>query len=663
MKGHETELENFRTKQIGQPLSVSETLHQKVFRMPDKETMATAVRQSGPPCLKIQFRSFQKVNVDYASDEEAKSPDPDWLPSPDRFLVTCYVQSSICAASQQTLIDECRLGSLVRKKDKNGQIRFAFDLDEPVYINPKTLTAGAEAIKFSVKFNNVEDAKEVDRDLYKGKPSFLGPPSEIRATWKDIGECPLDGQLIKGSVMRNGVQQLLSGWGFLIEMKWSKPRASALEIFNQTLSEGMYSQRPDAFTRTGTGTIEKQQRYRITYIFTGNALQSRSIVWENLACIYCDSRSPHPSFNSLHLHYLGHHDHFSFTTNNGKERTKNIVEKTVHIDYITETQQERASSHIPDNKAINWIRPDEPFDADSYLNEDDRSWINHRLVKRFKLNGPRPPRRLKLIGPSLRGPRSTSPELLDYEQLDRPTKPEDVPELPMKRKRTYKVPEIPGVVIFRTNSKRAVQTGEWLAESDAENEDDWLDSRRARIKASLPGRDSLLQFEILYDAHIKKEEPLAIVYFPHTIIRFCRKHADRLAQPDMLAALETKLADLVVYRKITEKTKSDCLDVLQKIQRKEETIIGTVGKGGNISIIMGPPLSTSLHQHPSTRNPLCVCGKPCTTARGIIYCSNPSCSRNDFHLQCVDLAKRVPGWRCPDCRAVASTPVAPMAVM
>lgn len=663
MKGHETELENFRPKQAGQPQSVPETRHQSFSKMPDRETMATAVQQSRPPCLKVQFRSFQKLNVDYTSDEETKSPDPDWLPSPGKFLVTCYVQSSTSAASQQLLIDECRLGSLVRKRDKNGQTRFAFDLDEPVYIHSKMLTAGAEAIKFSVKFNHVGDAEEVDCELSRGKRSHK-PPSEIRATWKDIGECPPDGQLIKCSVIRNGVQQLVPGWGFLINMDWSEPCASALEIFNQTLSEGMPSQSPDAFARTSTGTVGKQQRYRITYVFAGNALQSRSIVRESLACIYCDSRSPHPSFDSLHLHYLGHHDHFSFTTNDGKEQTKNIVEKTIHVDYITETQQERASFHNPDNRTINWIRPDEPFDADSYLNEDDRSWISHRPAERLRLNGPRPPRRLKLIGPRLRGLRSTSPERMAYEQHDQPTKPEDVPELPVKRRRTYRVPEIPGVVIFRTNSKRAVQTGEWLAESDAENQDDWLDSRRTRNKAFLPSRDSLLQFEILYDAHMKVEEPLADIYFPRTIIRFCRKHAIRLAQPDMLAALETRLADLVIYRKINEKIKSDCLDVLQKIQRKEEIMTETAEISGcTSSIIMGPPLTTNLHQPPSTRNPLCVCGKPCTTARGIIYCSNPSCSRNDFHMQCVGLARRVPGWRCPDCRAVTSTPVAPMAIM
>jgi hypothetical protein len=47
---------------------------------------------------------------------------------------------------------------------------------------------------------------------------------------------------------------------------------------------------------------------------------------------------------------------------------------------------------------------------------------------------------------------------------------------------------------------------------------------------------------------------------------------------------------------------------------------------------------------------ICTCGKRAAGDRECIGCDNPGCVRETFHLTCVGLKHRTPGWMCADCR-------------
>ncbi|KAK7538830.1 uncharacterized protein J3D65DRAFT_351913 [Phyllosticta citribraziliensis] len=71
------------------------------------------------------------------------------------------------------------------------------------------------------------------------------------------------------------------------------------------------------------------------------------------------------------------------------------------------------------------------------------------------------------------------------------------------------------------------------------------------------------------------------------------------------------------------------------------TTKSTTGKGGTLPKASLPDVCS------------CVCGKPVATTDtpAAITCANIECLREEFHLFCVGLDKRVAGWRCDDCAA------------
>ncbi|KAI9709060.1 MAG: hypothetical protein M1820_003506 [Bogoriella megaspora] len=45
----------------------------------------------------------------------------------------------------------------------------------------------------------------------------------------------------------------------------------------------------------------------------------------------------------------------------------------------------------------------------------------------------------------------------------------------------------------------------------------------------------------------------------------------------------------------------------------------------------------------------CICGEPVQVFRDAITCTNKVCPRLEYHLKCVGLQKRIPGWKCSLC--------------
>ncbi|KAF1353446.1 hypothetical protein BDV97DRAFT_387890 [Delphinella strobiligena] len=582
--GHEWASATLNAKQAGrQPVSIMRKRRPTAFQLPDEVPFKVALEACPPARLRILLRAFEELDVKYPNDEdgdEIKVTDPRWLPDLDKFPITCSIECISHAAGKrtQTHFRESRTGTLVKKRHRDGQACFVFDL-KPFYIDAETLYAkkrspkskansrrtnaefAANILNISIIFHCIEDAEEFESQTSTMKTSAPLNSFELQASYQKLPECPANG-LIGSHCARNGEQYGLPGWGLRVDMAWSEANdQTALQIFNRAASEGSDS--------AGPGITIKQQYYRITYMFTGSSLETRHTTKDDLACLFCPTKRPYSSFDSLHFHYATHHAHFSFKVSDGSQSKEpqpdhEVIKKIIRID-LTEPQLGRAGDRALDDQEMNWVRPKRPLELKKYLNEDDQSWVNEGMTDSIKVQT-RLSQKLSPIRAQSAPVDKQSPTPTAKRTACEDT---DVPKRPAKRKKTFKVPKVSGVTFFRTTSKRVIHTGEELEESDEDVDDSWL---------------QLLQ---------------------------------------------------------TKPRKSPQCNVVKHINN-----------GIN-------------HASPNLRNGRCLCGKACTAARGTIYCANNQCSRNEFHLKCVGLSRRVPDWQCPDCQPPAATTSfrAPTAVM
>lgn len=691
LDGHARELRRLQAKRAGQPHLPSPNLRRDgpmVFHLPPKGALEAAVQQTdhhtSHPRLEIRPRSLERFNTEYSNVE---APNLDWLSAFNRIPITCVLQFGYKSlsmqglaedSSKQHIVEKRYRASLIRKKDIHGQIRFLLDSEKPFYINQAELwknnEIAAKHIKIFLNFDDIEDSIDFESEL-GGEDEPLSEPLQLFMIWRELRAPYLEGTLLKASRVRNGANITLPGWGFRVDVAWSEPSKTALEIYNQDLNECLRNLKTadDKAEDNVAGDIERQQQfYCIKYVLTGDALQSRVLFRNDLKCVHCNSRSPFPQFNSLFFHYVVHHALFSFRVSNEHQRTGEIMERTIHID-MAELQRERASNHVLDEREVDWVMPEEPLDIEKYLYEHDRSWVNYQS-KNARQRDEHEERPRGTFTEPVNGTVLVNQQLVLTETVD------DIPELPSKTKKRFLVPKVSGVTLRRTSSKRVVQAGEWLSESDEDADDSWLRLRQKSRRVN----DASCQLTGLYNAHMASEGPLANIHLPHAIVRFTRRHRENLNHPAMLTAFKTKLDHLKLRRYLTEHTKASCLELLQDslddhmAMGRTDTVTGQAGPitlrndhsthstandTGRLSIGAVPIASGMDRSYAPTRDASCMCGKACTTAKGVIYCSNARCLRKGFHLPCVGLARRVPQWQCPDCKTAVVGPAAPVAVM
>ncbi|CAD0112629.1 unnamed protein product [Aureobasidium uvarum] len=541
------------------------------------------------------------------------SANPKWLPAPDHLRLRCNVQCNIqihnadIDTSDIIIHTDSHLAELTEVKDDKGATALSIDMKPFIVTEEQMLnsqlanhnTNGGKrwrkerhyqaALSLVIDCFDSEDASQLFSilDPKAGSDTTSNPEqAQLRAYWTQLSASPLsagrtlfrcrhDPEDQSKPLSFESVDYLLKA-----DVSWTpviKSRGTPLAMCNhimQTL-ESM-----DALRRPRT-TRNTQTCY-ITYVFEGGSLGSRTIAFTQFSCVFCPGRLPHPTFDRLHFHYLSFHDHFTFKVHKPVATDSNSVIRTVQID-LSAPRYERASDNVCDEREITWVKPATPFDLQKYILEGGyNTWASGKQLplKTF-------PKTVKPGCMSKGIARLKAPTANGQSRLTLPDRqpkrgpPEEVREVQPRKREKYEVPDIPDVAVFRAESKREVEPGEMLSESDAEPDDSWL-----RVKHRVEGFPQLTgaarEFAILFDDNLQEEATsLANKHVCESVVRFVRRFAVRLKQPHLLQELKTKLAELKARKLIPENYIDYCLGL---VAEEEQATADSTGEPNNLSM-------------------------------------------------------------------------------
>ncbi|KAK6003916.1 hypothetical protein QM012_008766 [Aureobasidium pullulans] len=554
----------------------------------------------------------------------------------------------------------------------------------------------------SISCFNSEDASQllsvIDPDT-SSRPTMSPKQAELRAAWKDLSAgairslSPLRRYQHEPEDQSKRSHSKSVDYSLHASISWSPAvnvRGTPLAMCNHIMRLIERHVKPEE-----PETTRRPQTCHITYLFDGGPIGSRTIARTTFSCVFCPGRLPHPTFDRLHFHYLSFHDHFTFKVHKPVAMNSDSVTRTVRIE-LSAPRYERASDNVCDEREITWIKPDIPFDLQQYLSEGGHNaWTSGKqLALRAFPKSVKPGCMSKGIARPKTSSINGQSRLTPTHRQPRVAQPAEVPEVPSRKRKRYTVPELPGVTIFRAESKREVEPGEELSESDAEPDDSWL-----RTKHRLEGFPQLIgaarEFAILYDEHLQDEpRNLANIHVCEAVVRFVRGSAARLRQPHLLHELKSKLGELMDMDLISEEYVDYCLalvaekgqaalngtglehikdDPAVKLEpaREGSQAPSSIAQPGHnrLDIIMiddsdtepGAEVSPAVvsqtngndvHMQDATHYApnACVCGKVASGSYKVITCRNIHCPHSEFHMACVGLKKRIPDWRCEDCR-------------
>ncbi|KAI4724501.1 hypothetical protein E4T49_07791 [Aureobasidium sp. EXF-10728] len=655
------------------------------------------------------------------------STNPTWLPTPDRLQLRCNVRCDIQIDNVDTdksdviLHTDAQLADLTEVKDDKGETALSIDMKpfivtEEQMLNCQTAnhnTKGGKkwkkerhsqvTLSLTVDCFDSEDASQLfsKLDLTTGSGTILPPEqAQLRASWTQLSASPVpsgrtlfrcrhDPEDQSKQLSFESVDYLLKA-----DISWTpvvKSRGTPLAMCNHVMRmiESMdIPQRPRSTRNT--------QICHITYVFDGGSLGSRTIALTQFSCVFCPGRSPHPTFDRLHFHYLSFHDHFTFKVHKTAATDSKSVIRTIQMD-LSAPRYERASDNVRDEREITWVKPQTPFDLQEYLSEGGyNTWASGKQLplKTFPKTV-KPGCMSKGVARPKAPPANGQSRLIQSDRQPKRGPPEEVREMPSRKRQRYEVPDIPDVTIFRAESKREVEPGEVLSESDAEPDDSWL-----RVKHRVEGFPQLTgaarEFAILFDDNLQEEATsLANKHVCEFVVRFVRRFVVRLRQPHLLQEFKAKLGELNARNLIPDNYVEYCLGlVAEKAEvtadgtgqgqlnnlpaaAKDETVPGasqvppsTAQKSHNrLDVIMiddsdtepGAEVSPAVLHHTdgddvqmqdTVHHPpnACVCGKVVSGSRKVITCRNIHCPHSEFHMACVGVDRQIFDWRCEDCR-------------
>jgi len=497
------------------------------------------------PVLHIRPKSLGGLGSQHLFRTYRSGGTPKWVPDPRVAQINCRITCAIYEneEAQSTQIAARTLTAMVAAVEKDGDKVFSFQMQPfrfPMNEIPFQRKGSSEQpfrVKFDVECDTPRDVEQLMK-LLDEKHNLMDPSAEgdhIYAAWTHLPRCPTGNELLhlhRGD--GSNYRQLRSR--LVVDMKWHRLPDTPLTIY-------FWAKPTTKGVRTGSQQSVKAEEsediYRVSYTFMDAAGQHRALTSTELRCPLCCRSRPHSSFDRLHCHFLLNHEHLQFAVKDGG-RARNTIHKTVQVT-LADKSTERAVNGVVDE--MNWIRPARPFDLAAYLG-GDHSWTSAKDPPRKKTNGT-----FTQVEQSL---------VVNARYKD----PSAIGEIASKKRKRYTVPSIPGVTLYRNISKRRIEPGEVLSESDDDVDCSWLqvEQKRRKIDDLSESAEYMLK---LFDAHMDEEDLNGDLYLSDALVRFCRQYKDQLASALVFEDFREKLKQLHHSGLIPQEISRYCLDFLR----------------------------------------------------------------------------------------------------
>ncbi|KZF20592.1 hypothetical protein L228DRAFT_269894 [Xylona heveae TC161] len=635
--------------------------------------------------------------------------------------IPCHVQLRIVdstGSKEKTVVRDATTGTIGGLDKEIGSDGLQIQLDTPFYINVEKLFVNVEKNKrrrmsaassysmvlvlspmdsstwFEQDSRRLKDAlKSLLRYTESEQRNATAKTKDIQAfyaKWPNLLQCPQDGALLETCRYKDA--KPISDCGILVDMGWNKQK-TPLERYNSFLRDSPAIRFPTPVSDRAS----EASKVEVTYVF-GDWVSStdgfRMKEWSvpGYHCPFCHGKNL-TSFEHLSFHLRNSHALFKFDLEHvvnleAPDNQANVSVKVNIHDDLRETLI-NTPAYLED---LDWQRPRRPFDLKKYL-EGDHSWVggSQTPLRSLKRASTRRPSRTT----ASRGMSSTPSGLQD----------DEVPEIPPKRRKKYVVPPAPdpSIRFFRTTSKRMLNEGEEISESDDDVDEAWLIHKHDEvIDDFIDVSDPEKEFIKRWDAHMLEEGLSGNIHFADAMVRFVRANKLWLCTTERFVEFSKICAKLklsgtiggavilrcvrIIHEEANAQGKDISLGAAQQApdvtesplsrrnlrlgqyhlrSSKEKTTPGLSQSPAPNGVKQeldgtpaGPDALSNDNRPARTRSAYgeCICGKTIKDFHTAIICSQPGCLQPDFHLVCAGLENREPGWLCSYCSSKRRPP-------
>ncbi|KAF2736827.1 hypothetical protein EJ04DRAFT_562097 [Polyplosphaeria fusca] len=531
-------------------------------------------------------------------------------------------------------------------------------------------------LRISVNFTNRAAAAEAHSFLGMNV-SDDGLSTRLIATYENILDCGEGEQLLELKYQAPaGSCAQASGLSLRVTMNWAAPKKSA-SAFGR-LATTRKSRKPlPAEELASADTSQKISAYKIDYVYTNPQGVDTKL---DLQCPNC-GLSEFGSVKNLLDHLANQHDLLTYKPT--QLPSDGLVQHwRIECEVAEYQADQRPSDNAADPREVEFIA----CDGNSPVNEGDHHWLDKAGLQS----------RIAQFNP-------TDRKNCKYSHQVKPI------IIPPRKK--YKVPKAPqGIKFFRTASKRPLEAGEMLSESDDNVDISWISKKKRKLimdDEEIPMEAK--RFLVAFDDHILKERLHGDIHLGDSMVRFAETKGEWLVMEGLAQEFRKKINEAWEDGQITEEMALGIVGIINK----HKVAICSFGFGADPATSPRSPLSPmamgivnrtrsktrpthkrvdkgkakadSLSEvrqwtyhdifdpvadameveatNPTEQTPVadqCLCGEDPQASidrTPVVYCGNILCTRHAFHVACVTehwKPTETPspdghGWYCKDC--------------
>ncbi|KXT06694.1 hypothetical protein AC578_8539 [Pseudocercospora eumusae] len=520
-----------------------------------------------------------------------------WLPQPGQWKLAVFVGVSIhCKAHAKSEVYRDKVEAhIIRYSTSDRQPVFNVELKKPLLLGLEQLVvprdvhaSNSEAewartltdrytLDISVQTRDSKEAAALLSQLENKSPSEYKQAASnegvIRLVWGDptsndpgLPELPPADQLLMFRRLK-GHKSLQLDYGAEVDMKW-KGRTSGSVLAEYNMRQAQLARKRQMPTPAASEDQRPVKRRRgpstIRYLFRSTTFEKREIELDNLSCIFCQDDREHSSFSQLLNHYQTHHDQFSIDVEDDEDEP-GVKVMSLHLD-----DEQCNGSTEEESEDFDWEAPNALLDITAHVDGDSTWKIKPAIPVQYQGMAPatkkfsstsrpgKPPKRALPAAKQHLG--SATVPLLKSRKRD--MAPEDVPDIVPRKRRKHLVPDVPGVSFYRTASKKVLVPGDEVSDSDDDVDNTWIVQSQRHDLRKLGKDPTELEFYLMLNSHLDEEQPDSDVLVRDALVRFARRHTEKLSRPKLRALFRSKLEQLESRRIITKAYLDYCMKVV-----------------------------------------------------------------------------------------------------